>query len=458
MRAKSHLRRDPRARLAGWLVIAATGVATPVQAQAPPMSQSDSASVKPPSLTFALATNGLPADGRWKSTPAVADINNDGHLDLAAHIRLGRRPGAWLGEGKGGWTDASEGLAIPEATTCGGGVALADLNRDGSLDLAVGDHCEGALVFLGDGQGRWTLATGAINPEASKRPEYEETDNPFTGVEDIAAGDLNSDGYLDLVLGASDRGGLVVLAGDGSGKTWKEIKVTGLPTADDPGEGVDDEGGWARRVLLTDVNADGHLDVVAAYHRGPRVWLGDGKASFKAASQGFPSPMLYGVIQSLTVGDVNEDKRPDVVVANAVNGAEVYLQAPDGSWRLQTDPMPSLRGGAQAVGLGDLNGDGHLDLVIGGRRSTGRTAGYGLYVFLGDGKGHWTRATTNIPEDDLEITWGIATADIDRDGRVDLVVGLGGAGGDQSETRDPREKPATRKLPNLQVWLNKGAS
>lgn len=440
------LRADSPCAQAALLGIAAALLAAPAGAQPPA-----------PKLTFELSVAGLPPGGRWKSTPVLADINKDGNLDLVAHIRLGRKAGAWLGDGKGGWTDASQGLAIPEATTCGGGVAVTDVNHDGMLDIAVADHCEGALVFHGDGKGHWTLASGPFNPEASKKPEYEGSDNPFTGAEDLAAGDVNGDGHVDLLLAASDRGGLILLTGEDSGKTWKEVKVTGLPTADDPGEGADDEGGWVRRVLLTDMNGDGALDVVAAYHRGPRVWLGDGKGSFKASSQGFPSPMLYGVIQSLTTGDVNGDQRPDVVVAHAVNGAEVYLQQADGSWKLQPDPLPEIKGGAQAAGLGDLDGDGDLDLIVGGRKSTGKAAGYGLFVLLNDGKANWTRATTNIPEDDLEITWGISTADVDRDGRVDLVVGLGGAGGQQSEQKAAPDQPATGKLPNLQVWLNKAA-
>jgi hypothetical protein len=436
-----HLQSRPT--LAAWMAVAALLPAAVASGQSPP-----------PGPTFELAVAGLPSDGRWKSTPVLVDLNKDGHLDLVAHVRLGRKAGAWLGDGKGGWTDVSQGLAVPEATTCGGGVAVADANGDGSLDVAVADHCEGALVFLGDGKGKWTLATGAINPEASKRPEYEGSDNPFTGAEDLAAGDVNGDGHVDLLLGASDRGGLILLTGDGSGKTWKEVKVTGLPTADDPGEGADDEGGWVRRVILTDMNGDGKLDTVAAYHRGPRVYLGDGKGSFKSASQGFPSPMLYGVIQSLTTGDVNGDKRPDVVVAHAVNGVEVYLQQEDGSWKQQPDPLPEIKGGCQAAGLGDLDGDGDLDLIVGGRKSTGKTAGYGLFVLTNDGKGSWTRTKTAFPEDDLEITWGITTGDVNHDGRTDLVVGLGGAGGRQSEQREAPDKPATGKLPNLQVWLN----
>jgi hypothetical protein len=50
-----------------------------------------------PQLTWTLATNGLPQDGMWKSTPAFTDINGDGFLDLAALPRLGPGAHVWLG-------------------------------------------------------------------------------------------------------------------------------------------------------------------------------------------------------------------------------------------------------------------------------------------------------------------------------------------------------------------------
>ena len=71
-------------------------------------------------LQYRLAVEGLPAGGRWKSTPVVADLNGDGIPDLAVHPRLEKGTRAWLGAGNGRWTDSSRGF-LTEGT-CGGAI------------------------------------------------------------------------------------------------------------------------------------------------------------------------------------------------------------------------------------------------------------------------------------------------------------------------------------------------
>jgi hypothetical protein len=51
-------------------------------------------------MKFLLSVKGLPEKGMWKSNVAVADINKDGHLDIAAHSREDDGPRIWLGDGK----------------------------------------------------------------------------------------------------------------------------------------------------------------------------------------------------------------------------------------------------------------------------------------------------------------------------------------------------------------------
>lgn len=110
-----------------------------------------------PELKWVRANRGLPEDGMWKTTPVLTNVNSDGLLDLAALPRIQTGARVWLGNGKGSWRDASDGLRLP--LSCGGGVAFGDFNKDGATDLAVADHCAGVFVYLGDGQGHWKMTT-----------------------------------------------------------------------------------------------------------------------------------------------------------------------------------------------------------------------------------------------------------------------------------------------------------
>ena len=294
---------------------------------------------------------------------------------------------------------------------------------------------------------------------------------------------MNEDGFPDIVAGAADMGGLAVYYGDGTGLNWREeIEADGLPSVQDPEPDDEEQGGFAYRVLLRDMNKDGHLDVVASYYKGPRVWLGDGKGRFRPSSQGLPSPSMGGLYRGIDVGDVNEDGLPDLVAENMVNGAEICVQRGDGSWRLLPDPLPDVRG-AYGVALGDLDRDGHLDLIVTGRTRRDNGNIYGLFVCRGDGKGKFTPVeNSGLPTEGLSVTWGIAVGDVNKDGLPDFAVGTGGVvpGGRKagSPPMMPPRKPKGRTdqqapppegakrarvyvdelpVPRMQVWLN-GAS
>lgn len=384
----------------------------PVGRNAPPLQPVPSG---PAPVKFALRVKGLPETGSWKCDPQWADVNGDGHLDLAATQRLGESAMVWLGDGQGNWQSSSRGLATPDGQPCGGGLKLGDVNNDGKLDVVIGDHCNGIYVFLGDGRGGWEMATRALyrsdlNPDSSRSGE-------LRGAEDVALGDVNGDGNLDIAAVASDSGGFAVYLGDGSGRNWKP-HAGGLPNE-----------GWANRVLLVDVNKDQALDVVAAAAEGPRVWHGDGKGNWKPAWVGLPFPQIQGLYRGICVADLNEDGWLDLIAANWVDGPEVYTQKPDGSWRkIDKDLFPKMRGGAVGVAAGDLDGDKHVDLIVSGRLD-GQAVGhvYGVFALLGDGKGGFTYVEhSELPPDGLAFTWGVSVADFDKDGVPDVAAGSGG--------------------------------
>ncbi len=365
-------------------------------------------------ISFALRSSGLPVSGMWKCDPVFGDVNGDGKIDLAALPRLGYGPRVWLGNGKGGWTESSGGLKYEGRTrSCGGGLSLGDVNGDGLMDLAVADHCQGVFVYLGDGTGKWEVVAKAVFPRQLV-PRDSDRDL-YIGAEDLTLADVNGDGYPDLIVGACDEGGVGLYLGDGTGANWEWVS-TGLSSM-----------GWANRVTTADINGDGLIDVVASQSEGVRAWIGDGQGGFTAVSTGLPTPMIQGLYTGVAVGDVNEDGRLDIATANWVDGPEVYLQEPDGSWKKTPDVSPDMRGGASGLALGDIDGDGHLDIVFSGRLNQNVGYVYGVYVLLGDGRGGWVRAMgSGLPETGLAFTFGVTVADFDEDGVLDIAAGSGG--------------------------------
>ncbi|MFZ2447315.1 MAG: VCBS repeat-containing protein [Syntrophobacteraceae bacterium] len=411
---------------------------------------------------FILSSRGLAEKGMWKCTPGVGDVNKDGHRDIASISRLGTGPRVWLGNGNSEWVDSSRGLDM--RGSCGGGTAIGDVDKDGIPDLVVADHCTGVHVYLGDGRGEWKQVVRALSPARfGPLPEEDENWRLLVGTEDIAIGDVNGDGFPDLVVCASEYGGIHVYLGDGTGTNWAQSSAEGLPSARDPA--LEQDVGWANQVLLIDVNKDGHLDIVASYHEGPRVWLGDGKGKWRASSAGLPEPTVYGLYRGIAVGDVNADGALDIVAANIVNGPEMYFQRPDGSWAQAPDVFPEMQGGAVACDLGDLDGDGIAELVVGGRLTQELGNNYGIFVLKRHGS-EWKREErTDLPSRGLSVVWGIRVTDLNEDGRPDILVSSGGVTPGEEQARPARKAKAPNPvasvqlvpeeaLPRMQVWLN----
>lgn len=425
-----------------------------------------------PAPRFALSAAGLPERGIWKCTPVLADVNVDGHLDVLANERLGHGARVWLGDGKGNWQDYSRGLAI-KAGSCGGGVASGDINKDGLIDLAVGDHCSGVYVYLQQPDGSWKAVVEGLYPPLDKNmvPEGDdETRVLFIGAEDIALGDINEDGCLDIVAPASDQGGFGVYLGNCTGKDWKSMTGMGLPNLDKPEPEDEDNAGWANRVLLADINKDSHLDVLASYYKGPRVWLGDGKGFFTSASEGLPQPQIGGLYRGLDFGDLNEDGLLDMVAANDINGPEAFLQQPNGTWKFTGDLMPSMQNGAIGIALGNFSRSGHLDIIVAGRQEKALGNVYGLHYLQGDGKGNFKELrNTELPAKGLSVTWGVAVGDVNEDALPDFVASTGGSVAGPKDiapakARKPGKAKETKRqdsipelpLSRMQAWVNQG--
>jgi hypothetical protein len=423
--------------------------ATPVASDTPSSSSSPRATsapgnAAPSSVAFELQSSGLPHEGMWKCDPVTGDFNEDGFIDLAVLPRLGNGTAVFLGAADGSWTESSEGLFHGDRS-CGGGLAVADLNNDGHLDLAVGDHCNGIFTFLGDGKGNWSLAASEVFPkELAPEPQREAL---YTGVEDIDVGDVNGDGHLDIVAGSADEGGLNVFLGDSTALDWFRDPASNLPTI-----------GWALRVLLHDLDGDGDLDLLASHSDGPRAFINDGKGRFAWSSGGLPTPRMQGIFHGLAVADFNKDGLPDFAVANWIDGPECYLQNPDHSWSKTADVFPQMLGGAVALTAGDLNADGLPDILCAGRLNPDPGYVRGVFLLLNNSAlpASFTFVeNSGLPSTGLATTSGLALADLNGDGLPDALAGSGLIV-ESSDRPDALKSPVIAE--RIIVWRSKPTS
>jgi hypothetical protein len=371
---------------------------------------------------FVSGSRGLPTAGEWRTHPALGDVNGDGHLDLAGLPRKGRGPVVWLGDGKGGWKEASTGLLVP-GFSCGVGVAFADVNGDGHLDLGAADHCNGLFVFLGDGNGIWKLGP-PVTRDMGK------------GYQDMAFADLNGDGKVDIAAIGAFEGGIAAFLGDGQGH-WKLADV-GLP-----------ESGRGSYLKVGDVNEDGRPDLVVSFVDGlPRslppemsrnlVWLSQPSGRFEASSPDIPREVTWN---GVALGDVNGDGHLDLALSSEPSpGAaplSIYLGDGGKHWKAAGEGLPAADGQTRfdGVELADLDGDGHLDLVAVSAPDAG------IRIWMGDGQGRWKECEdTGLPHGRSGLWgFGVAVRDVDGDGRPDIAAGFG-----------------LHWNGSLEVWLNRG--
>lgn len=409
------------------------GCRAPDEHAAPAPTERKAEHAPPVAPILSLQSEGLPTDGMWKCDPLLIDFNKDGRLDLLAHPRLGFGPRLFLQEADGTWSEQRKVLPF-EGRSCGGGAAVGDLNGDGELDIALADHCQGIFVYLRTGPLSWSLAVRAM--PVALAPADRDSVDMFQGAEDLDLGDFDGDGNLDIIVAASDDGGIRCYRGDGTGTTWDDMS-DGLPTRD-----------WGNRVLASDVLGDDRPEFLASMGDGPRVWSYS-SGTWIAHSEGLPEPLMKGLYWGIATADFNEDGKADIATANWIDGPEVYLQIDTGVWAKQPDVFPRMLGGASGLAVGDVTGNGRADIVVTGRLD--RSSGFSRGVFLLEGKPGVDCAfeflpRSGLPPSGFEAFGGAAVADVNADGQQD-VIAAGGLIVESTRTKEPLAHPQ-----KLLVW------
>ncbi|MBY0523747.1 MAG: FG-GAP-like repeat-containing protein [Gemmataceae bacterium] len=345
-----------------------------------------------------LADVGKPLDG----SSAVGDFNRDGRLDMAVLTRESQ-VAIMFGRGDGTFTRGPLLTANQRAAS----LAVGDFDGDGQLDVVVANRdSKDVSLFLRNANGTFKDARNfAVGRQLGS----------------IAAGDFNGDGRLDLAVMHVDDGGLSVLLGDAQ-QIFRRIGPFTISA------GVNPTG----ELAVGDFNADGRLDIAATDVRGGNVSVLLGNANPNPAVPNtlflpsVPFPTAAGA-RRLAAGDFNGDGRLDLVIGNIVFGRQQTLSV------LLANPAPIANDprtvflaaqnvgvpGAFSVRVGDFDGDGKQDLAV-------QLGGDQVQIMFGNGDGTFGRIQEYaFPRDAFgRVNAGPISnaADFNGDGRPDLAM------------------------------------
>jgi len=328
--------------------------------------------------------------GNAPSFVAVGDFNGDGEQDLAVTNIADNTVSIFLG--KRGATFATK---VDYPTGHGPtSVTVGDFDGDGKLDLAVTNNDGGTgnsvSILLGNGDGTFR-----------HHVDYSTAFGPIF----VVASDLNKDHKLDLVV-STQSGFVSILLGNGNGTFASHVDY---PDANGGG-------GGGSTAVVGDFNKDGKLDLAIAdpSDNAVSVLLGNGDGTF----QTFIEYATAINPTSVAAGDFNRDGKLDLAVTATVPGtASILLGNGDGTFQNHVDyqvgSTPSF------IATADLNGDGKLDLVVDNQNCTNSPCGFGsISILLGNGDGtfqpHVDYGTGTFPS--------FAIADFNGDGRLDLAI------------------------------------
>ncbi|MBI4746268.1 MAG: VCBS repeat-containing protein [Deltaproteobacteria bacterium] len=346
-------------------------------------------------FTDQTAALGLGDTGSGRGV-AVADVNGDGTGDIFV-ANYGSANKLFVNIA-GAWFDNSTAAGVAGTTENSAGALFADLNNDGHPDLYVSNYGSVNLLYMNNGNGTFTLSGQAGGGTENSRG--------------AAAGDIDNDGDLDIYV-ANDAAPNFLFINNGDG-TFTESAATYSIA------GVAENSGMA---LMVDFNQDGKLDILVINSgQANQYYEQTGVMVFteKSAAYGISDT---GGGQGVSIGDVDRDGDMDVYVTRNVAN-RLYINGGIQTGGVFTEEA-ATRGVADASNSAgavfvDIDHDGDIDLYSANTDAANR-------LYINNGAGVFTDNAVNAGVADAGISYGVAAVDGDFDGDMDIYVVNSGA-------------------------------
>lgn len=418
---EERLKREQAERLKGSTAVLDPNHPPPERKATPPPADFDSLTPARVAARFRLEevqNPGLPDEGLWRASFAIADMNGDGIPDIVAppsRLAGDTKLRIWLGDGKGRFTpwpltfieDGKENLDVALDY---GGVAVGDIDGDGKLDIVAASHNRGLVALFGDGKGTFVVS----------RKGFRGTD---FSTQAVVLADLNGDGKLDVIADADKN--------ENTDVPWNrnqaQVYLYKAPRSFERKTGGIVDAAFSNSAAAWDFDGDGRVDVLFGSQYFAAVLLlfrnqGDGTLApvvvpdvevwayhfsvvpgtfgkdrvpafadlfYKGSHEGelartaginihvyrkgqwekrrvWREKGSKAVLRTIAFGDIDGDGLDDVVFPDTAQGRlRIFLQQPDGSFKEADEKdEPKIGPVAQSVRLADLDGDGRLDVVL----------------------------------------------------------------------------------------------
>ncbi len=331
-------------------------------------------------------------EGEITRAVLIGDLDSDGDDDVVT-INDGDPNYIMVNDDNGEPFDPRVVLSVGDDIDDSTSGALGDLDRDGDLDLIVGNDAQPNRVYLNLGPGSWFVQDATADSQ------------PTTAV---ALGDFDGDGDLDMISG-------------NDGEVNRYYQNNGVAPGGIGGVNITADVDSTHAVAVGDVNGDGDLDMVAGNNGVNRLYLGDGDFAPWSATLSVDITADAHDTRAVALVDADVDGDLDLVVGNFGQANRIYLN--NGT----ADPWNGVTGSnigsetdaTQTLSAVDVDVDGDPDLVVGNLSQPTR-----LYTNAG-GSDPFGGTIVRDLGGDLDDTLSLAGGDVDRDGSIEVVSGTG---------------------------------